>query len=42
MLAAHGNNLAGVDIGLLVEGSHGEGILEGSHGEGILDGWQYH
>ena len=29
VLAAHGNNHAEVDIGLLVEGSYGEGTLAG-------------
>ena len=33
MLAAHGNNLADMDSGLLVEGSHGEGILAGAQGQ---------
>ena len=29
MLAAHSNNLADVDFGLLLEGSQAEGILAG-------------
>ena len=29
VLAAHGNSHADVDIGFLVEGSHGEGTLAG-------------